>query len=241
MVRRRSESCQRAEDTTTRIAFLMGWRRGAGAAAVSCVGLLATGPLGRVGPLVGLGTAISVMGGVEIAVRCVLRRCVLCPEIAQISAMARYRDRLCSARNRRRLAKWLRGTARPSHAARASPYVLWARVALVREQLLLLADELESADTIDPRTMIEIRTLLSNGRDSPLLNDQIPAAELVSTVRCARFRVITAPLQNSIGGSALAPIAPGPAAKSSGWASHASSSGHATDHTESRRTSETDR
>jgi hypothetical protein len=35
--------------------------------------------------------------------------------------------------------------------------VLWDRVALVRRELVVLADELESADIVDPRTMIEIQ------------------------------------------------------------------------------------
>jgi len=59
--------------------------------------------------------------------------------------------------------------------------VLWDRVALVRCELVVLADELESADIVDPRTMIEIKTLLSSGRDSALLNDQISPETLVGT------------------------------------------------------------
>lgn len=59
--------------------------------------------------------------------------------------------------------------------------MLWDRVALVRCELVVLADELESADIVDPRTMIEIKTLLSSGRDSALLNDQISPETLVGT------------------------------------------------------------
>jgi hypothetical protein len=222
----RHEFCRQVEDARIRIALLVAWRRGAGAGAVLSAGFLATGLLGSVGPLIAFGTAICVMGGVEIVLRCALRQDVLCPEFAEIEAVARYRDRLCSARNRRRLATWLRSTARPSPAVRGSPYVLWDRVALGREELLALADELESAHTIDPRTMIEIKELLSNGRDSPLLNEHLPAAAVISTVRCARFRVITAPLQDSLGRSALTPIRPGPAPNSGPRASHTPDSGH---------------
>jgi hypothetical protein len=76
------------------------------------------------------------MGGVETALRCFLRECALCPGLAEISAVARYRETLCSPTNRRKLAISLRRMARPSPAARASPYVLWDRVALVRDELL---------------------------------------------------------------------------------------------------------
>jgi hypothetical protein len=54
--------------------------------------------------------------------------------------------------------------------------------------------------------MVEVKQLLSNGRDSPLLNEGLPAAAAVSALRCARFRVITAPLRDYIGRSATAPI-----------------------------------
>jgi hypothetical protein len=85
--------------------------------------------------------------------------------------------------------------------------VLWDRVALVREELLALADELESAATIDPRTMVEIHELLCSGRDSPMLNDQLPASALASAILCARFRLVTAPLQRSMQTSAAASLA----------------------------------
>jgi hypothetical protein len=76
-------------------------------------------------------------------------------------------------------------------ASRISRLVAWRRGGIA-------TDELESADTVDPRTIIEIRELLSNGRDSPLLNDRLPTAALVNTVRCARFRLATAPIERSI-------------------------------------------
>ncbi len=217
------------DDARTWISLLTAWRRGAAVAALSSVALVVTGLLGTVAPLVGFGTAICVIGGVETARRCFLRKCALCGELEEISAVARYRERLCSARSRRKLATWLRDIARDSHAAGASPYVLWGRVALVQHELLALADELESADAIDARTMIEIRTLLGDGRDSPLLNDQIPPAALVSTIRCARFRAITSSRHDSIERVAIGPVGPVPASGSGRRVSHAPSSRYSLD------------
>jgi hypothetical protein len=208
---RRTEIGQPVEDARARIALLTAWRRGAGVAAVAAAGSTAIGLPGSVGPPVALGTALCVIGGAQAALCCCLRQCVLCPKLAEIPAVALYRDRLCSGRNRRGLAISLRRIAHPSPAARASPYVLWDRVALVRDELLALADELESADTVDPHTMIEIRQLLSNGLQSPLLNDRLPAAGAISVVRCARFRLITAPLQDPIRGSVPASVTSVPA------------------------------
>jgi hypothetical protein len=225
----------------TRISLLTAWRRGAAIAALSSLALVATGRLGMVAPLVGFGTAICVMGGAETARRCFLRNCALCPDLEEIAAVARYRETLCSARSRRRLATSLRSTTRDSQAAQASPYVLWDRVAQVRHELLALADELESANTVDPRTMIEIRNLLSDGQNSPLLNDQIPPAALVSTVRCARFRVATYPLQDSIGRLAIAPVAAVSAPETGGRVSYTPSSGYSDDQSTRNRIRERDR
>jgi hypothetical protein len=136
----------------------MAWRRGAGVAAIAAVGLVATGLLASVGALAAFGTAVCVIAGAQAALRCCLRQYVLRPELAEIPAVALYRDRLCSGRNRRGLAISARRMAHPSPAARASPYVLWDRVALVPDELLALADELESADTADPHTMLQINS-----------------------------------------------------------------------------------
>lgn len=216
------------EDAANRISLLMAWRRGAVSAAVCSGALLATGVIGLIRALVGFGSALCVMGGVETALRCFLRECTLHPELAQIAAVARYRERLCSARSRCRLATWLRSTVRDSHAARSSPYVLWHRVALVSDELLALADELESADAVDPRTMIEIKRLLCDGQDSPLLNERLPAAAAGSAILSARFRVITAPLQDSVGRSAD-PVAHVPASQTRRRTSRSSRSGPSAD------------
>jgi hypothetical protein len=192
------------EDARTRISLLTAWCRGAAVAAVASLALAVTGPFGMVAPSAGFAAAICVLGGAETARRCFLRKCAPCAEFGEITAVARYRRRLCSARSRRRLAGALRRTARDSPAARANPYLLWSRVALVRDELTALADELESASAGDPRAVIEIKTLLCDGRDSPLLNDQPPPELLLSTVRCARFRVITVPVKDSTGPSAIA-------------------------------------
>jgi hypothetical protein len=76
-----------------------------------------------------------------------------------------------------------------------SVFVLWERVGLVRDELAALADELGSADVVDPRTMFELQRLLRCGCGSPLLNRRLSASELVSTVQYLRFRIVTAPLR----------------------------------------------
>jgi hypothetical protein len=194
------------EAAVSRISALAAWRRGGGAGALASLGLLASGWLGTVGPLAGVGTGVCIVVGAEIALRRFLRKCTLRPELAEIPAVARCRDRLCSVRRRRQLARSVRSTAVTSPGAQASPLVLWDRVALVRDELLALADELESADTVDPRTMVEIHDLLCSGRDSPMLNDQLPTSALVSAVLCARFRLVTAPLRRTTHTSAAASL-----------------------------------
>ena len=192
------------EVAARRISLLVAWRRGAAAAALCSGGVLASGLLGPAAPLAGIGIAVGITAGVDIALRSFLRKCALCRELTEIPAVARYRDRLCSVRRRRQLATWLRRIASASPRAQSSPLVLWGRVALVRDELVVLADELESADTVDPRTMVELHELLSSGRDSPMLNDQLPASELSTAILRARFRLVTAPLQRTIHESAVA-------------------------------------
>jgi hypothetical protein len=200
------------ELAASRISLLVAWRRGGTVAALSSGGLLAFGWLGTVGPLTGLGIAMCIMAGAEIALHRFVRRCALCPELSDIPAVARSRSRLCSARRPRAFGASLRQTALASPRERENVFVQWDRVALVRDELLALADELESADNVDPRTMVELDRLLCDGRDSPLLNEQLPASELVSTVRCVRFRVLTARPRCATGESAVAtPAAATPA------------------------------
>src|ERR1700739_3531256 len=106
---------QQMEVAARRISFLAAWRRGGAIAAVSSGGGLASGVLARVGPLTGLGIGACIMPPAEIALRAFVRGCALCPDLADIRAVARYRARLCSARSRRALAASLRHTASASH------------------------------------------------------------------------------------------------------------------------------
>lgn len=195
------------EAAVARISFLVAWRRGSAVGALSSGALLVSGWLGTGGPLTGLGIALWLLMSSEIALVCFVRRCALTPELAEIPAVARRRARLCSGRRRRALGAALRATALPSSRARYNDFVLWDRVPLVRDELLALADELESAETVEPRTMLDVNELLCNGVDSPLLNKRVPAAALVSVVRCIRFRLLTAPLQRAIEGPEVAPAA----------------------------------
>jgi hypothetical protein len=182
-----------------RIALLSAWRRG-GAAAVMATGAL-TG-LGRLSPGAGLfaiAAAVLLAATAHLLLRQFVACCVLDPDLARIGAVARCRRRQCSPRRRRQLAANLRQTARPSRHAQKSDFVAWDRVRLVGADLLALADELEAAEGVDPRTMLDLDRLLCDSRRSPLLNRAIAESELFVAVRSIRYRVLNA----RVGGSAL--------------------------------------
>jgi hypothetical protein len=61
----------------------------------------------------------------------------------------------------------------------------------VRGELLAVAEELERAGALDPRTMAEIAGLISDGARSPLLNAAVPESELDVLLRRIRFRLAT--------------------------------------------------
>jgi hypothetical protein len=175
-----------------RISVLAAWRRSSAAAAVLCLGLRAVDVLGTVPMAIGVGAAACVAAVVQIVLRRFARSCALTGKLTDEPVVVRTRERMSSVRRRRAFARSLRATARPSTWDRRNPLVLWDRAALASEELLSLAQELERASTVDPRTMVELDRLLCDGRESPLFNREIPAEELLRAVRCIRFRVVTA-------------------------------------------------
>lgn len=176
-----------------RIALLRAWRRGGLASAVAMGALVGTGWLVPAAGLSGVALAALIAAAADLALRRFLLRCALDPDLARIGAVARYRQRRCSPRRRRQLATNLRETAVPSRHALKSEFVAWDRVDLVRAELLALADELEAAESLDPRTMLDLSRLLCDSGLSPLLNRSIPESELYVALRSIRYRLTGAP------------------------------------------------
>jgi hypothetical protein len=89
---------------------------------------------------------------------------------------------LLGTRNRLTIARWLRRTANrtpgPDPLGRRRELLLCGRVALVRNDLLALADLLERTEDPDPDSVQALRALLRNGCDSPLYNADLHMSEL---------------------------------------------------------------
>jgi hypothetical protein len=189
---------QQLEPAASRISALVAWRRGC-AVVVSLSGAALVAGLGTVGPLAGVAIGLGIVVAIQASLHRFVDRCALRPELACIPAVARRRRRICCARRRRDFASSLRSLASASPRERKNPYVLWGRVSLVADELCALADELECADDVDPRTIRELDRLLCDGRDSPMLNPQLPVSELASTLLRIRFRLITDSCQTDTG------------------------------------------
>jgi hypothetical protein len=159
------------------------------------VALVALTGFGRLSPGAGaFAVAVAVLLAVtaHLSLRQFLARCVLDPHLPPIEAVTRFRRRQCSPRRRRRLVANLRQTARPSRHMLNSDLVAWDRVRLVHKDLLALADELEAADTVEPRTMVDLDRLLCDSCHSPLLNSAVPESELFAALQSIRYRVLSA-------------------------------------------------
>ncbi len=89
---------------------------------------------------------------------------------------------LLGTRNRLTIARWLRRTANRTPGldplGRRRELLLCGRVALVRTDLLALADLLERTEDPDPDSVEALRALLRNGCDSPLYNADLHMSEL---------------------------------------------------------------
>jgi hypothetical protein len=106
----------------------------------------------------------------------------------------RKRARLVNPRSRRVLASWLRRTAdRAQETPSTLQEPLQYRVAAARTKLLELAALLEHAPAPDPASVIALRDLLANRRDSPLYNPNIPAVELDEALKRIRSGLANAP------------------------------------------------
>jgi hypothetical protein len=110
----------------------------------------------------------------------------------QVQRAERKEAQLISERNRRLLAKWLRGTANhaidPDRIRRRHEVLLHYRAAAVRTDLLEIAALIEHADTPDPDCVVALRNLLTNGA-SPLYNASVQVSELYATLDYVRSRL----------------------------------------------------
>lgn len=174
-----------------RVSAALAWRRGSVAALALPGALILTGSLTLAAGLVALGLAISLLVAAQLRLRALLRQGVLNSQLNDLPVMTRYSKHLCSARRRHRLATAMRRTALDSHRAQGRDVVQWDRVRRVATELHALAEELDGASWVDPRTMLEIELLLCDGRLSPLLNPRISDAETDSTLLTIRFRLRT--------------------------------------------------
>ena len=91
-------------------------------------------------------------------------------------------EMLLGTRNRLTIARWLRRTANRvpdgGPLGHRREFLLCGRVALVRTDLLALADLLERTEDPDPDSVEALRALLRNGCDSPLYNADLHMSEL---------------------------------------------------------------
>jgi hypothetical protein len=96
-----------------------------------------------------------------------------------------------SARNRRKLAQWLRTICvradEPDPIARRHSVLLHDRAAAARADLLWIAAALEHSHDPDPTCMAQLHNLLANpAGDSPLYNPHIPNSKLAATLQRIR-------------------------------------------------------
>lgn len=182
-----------------RLALLREWRTGSAATAIVTVVLLPFAVIWDAGDLVALATSMIV--AVTIAVACHVARqhqlatLAMFPQFAWLPELAGTRRRLLRARNRRRLAAWLRRTAaitQPTHPFDYCP-VLPDRVAAVRPELLELADALQHNPEVDPTSVALLHELLANGCCSPLYNARVRAEELHATLTRVRAGIAAPP------------------------------------------------
>lgn len=91
-----------------------------------------------------------------------------------------------SARERRRLVRWLRRTTKRAAdrdpIRRRKELLLLDRVQAVRGTLLAIAAHLEREHDPDPDCLLALRLLLSSGCDSPLYNPELHLSELRATL-----------------------------------------------------------
>jgi hypothetical protein len=186
-------------DVTRRLAGLAAWRTGALAAGATTGALALGGLLAPVGAAVAAATAVVLWSGAWVAGRVLLDECVLRDDLTGIRQVARARRQLVCPKHRREVAGALRGIAGQRRVSRHDVVpVLVGRLGPVRGELLAVADELERASALDPRTMAAIADLVSDGARSPLLNAAVPESELDVVLRRIRFRLATVSLGDDL-------------------------------------------
>jgi hypothetical protein len=189
-------------DTAERhLALLTNWRTGALATAVATAGLLPFAIAWQDSDAVAIAAAIIIAAilvlGIHVARRRRLATIALSPELAGLAELAAERRRLQSARTRHALAAGLRRAADPIQPPRRfDPCpVLTDRVAVLRDELLALANALEQTQAPDPASVALLRELLTNGT-SPLYNPNLPAADLHATLTRATAALTPQPHPN---------------------------------------------
>ena len=106
-----------------------------------------------------------------------LQRVALDPVMKDIPEVREYCTRLAHQSERKRLARCIDSMIK--EASVPGSFVLPDRIAMVEEQLRMLARQLASRDiTVQPRSLITCLRLLSRGVESPLFNAKVPIEDL---------------------------------------------------------------
>jgi hypothetical protein len=133
------------------------------------------------------GEGVVVMWA-HYAHRDLLQRLALDPAVVHISAVQRYREALLRQPSRDRLAASINSLI--ANARQPHTFCLADRVALVEEQLRLLARELTTPEvSVQARSFIACLRLISNGVESPLFNPGLPIEQLYATILRIRFGI----------------------------------------------------
>jgi hypothetical protein len=180
-------------DPAARLGSLTEWQWGALVGGVAVAALTLDGVLFAAAGVVGAVAAAVLAGGARVARQALVEELAMRDDLADIPEIARARSRLIAPRHRREVAASLRRIAGEARTSRhdVAPLVVERLADPVRRDLLALADEIEHAPVLDPRTMAEISGLVHDGARSPLLNRSVPASELEVALRRIRFRLAT--------------------------------------------------
>jgi hypothetical protein len=180
------------DDTAERrLALLTNWRTGALATAIVMAALLPFAIAWRVSDLLAIAATITFATTLAISSHVARRRqlatMALSLETVQLPQLAGTRRRLQTPHTRRALAAGLRRSADPIQPPRRFDCcpVLVDRVAVVRGELLALADDLEQTRTPEPACVALIGELLTDG-SSPLYNPNLTDDDLHTTLTRAR-------------------------------------------------------
>src|SRR3954453_17268002 len=178
------------------------WRAGAIAAAAVVAALALAGALEPAPAALGVVVAVTIAVPAHLAREMRLEEWAARDDLAALPELAQARRRLVGDARRREGAGALRpheaaGSLRRIAAQRRTsrhdvPPLLVGRLAPVRDDLLAVAEEVERAPALQPRTMVEITRLITDGVKSPLLNEAAPEGGLALLLRRIRFELATA-------------------------------------------------